>query len=139
MTAQMKAIARLAATALVLPRVASLRVRAAVLGLDAAFADSMQSLSKIPGLRGRYLRAAFLRQVLTDSAPDVTIEAGTLLSKAGATFAAENGASDQQLMAIFGWTNAEQAAVYTRTANRAKMAAMGVGMLEPEDDIGDQT
>lgn len=53
------------------------------------------------------------------------------LRKAGATFAAENGASDQQLMAIFGWTNPEQAAVYTRTASRAKMAAMGVGMLEP--------
>lgn len=57
------------------------------------------------------------------------------LRKAGATFAAENGASDQQLMAIFGWTNPEQAAVYTRTANRAKMAAMGVSMLEPEDEI----
>jgi integrase len=60
------------------------------------------------------------------------------LRKAGATFAAENGASDQQLMAIFGWTNPEQAAVYTRTANRAKMAAMSVEMLEPEDDIEDQ-
>ena len=36
-----------------------------------------------------------------------------------------------QLMAIFGWTNPEQAAVYTRTASRAKMAAMGVGMLQP--------
>ncbi|WDR03666.1 tyrosine-type recombinase/integrase [Devosia algicola] len=56
------------------------------------------------------------------------------LRKAGATFAAENGASDQQLMAIFGWTNPEQAAVYTRTASRAKMAAMGVGMLDPKDE-----
>lgn len=61
------------------------------------------------------------------------------LRKAGATIAAENGASDQQLMAIFGWTNPEQAAVYTRTANRAKMAAMGVGMLQPTDDQQDQT
>lgn len=56
------------------------------------------------------------------------------LRKAGATIAAENGASDQQLMAIFGWTNPEQAAVYTRTASRAKMAAMGIGMLVPHPE-----
>ena len=61
------------------------------------------------------------------------------LRKAGATFAAENGATDQQLMAIFGWTNPEQAAVYTRTASRAKMAAMGVGMLMPGSSEEDQT
>lgn len=61
------------------------------------------------------------------------------LRKAGATIAAENGATDQQLMAIFGWTNPEQAAVYTRTANRARMAAMGVGMLEPSAAQEDQT
>lgn len=56
------------------------------------------------------------------------------LRKAGATIAAEHGASDQQLMAIFGWTNPEQAAVYTRTANRAKLAAMAAGMLVPSED-----
>lgn len=61
------------------------------------------------------------------------------LRKAGATIAAENGATDQQLMAIFGWTNPEQAAVYTRTASRAKMAAMGVGMLIPGADIEEET
>lgn len=61
------------------------------------------------------------------------------LRKAGATIAAENGATDQQLMAIFGWTNPEQAAVYTRTANRAKMAAMGVEMLIPGAENEDQT
>ena len=61
------------------------------------------------------------------------------LRKAGATFAAENGATDQQLMAIFGWTNPEQAAVYTRTASRAKMAAMGVGMLQPNAAEEDQS
>jgi integrase len=51
------------------------------------------------------------------------------LRKAGATIAAENGATDQQLMAIFGWTNPEQAAVYTRKANRAVMAEMGAGKI----------
>lgn len=60
------------------------------------------------------------------------------LRKAGATIAAENGASDQQLMAIFGWTNPEQAAVYTRTASRARMAAMGVEMLIPTSNNEDE-
>lgn len=60
------------------------------------------------------------------------------LRKAGATIAAENGASDQQLMAIFGWTNPEQAAVYTRTASRARMAAMSVEMLIPGVNNEDQ-
>ncbi len=44
------------------------------------------------------------------------------LRKAGATIAAENGATEQQLMAIFDWTTPSQAAVYTRKANRKKMA-----------------
>jgi integrase len=44
------------------------------------------------------------------------------LRKAGATIAAENGATDHQLMALFGWTNIRQAQTYTRQANRERMA-----------------
>lgn len=51
------------------------------------------------------------------------------LRKAGATFAAENGASDQQLMAMFGWTDARQAALYTRKASRATLAGEAARML----------
>lgn len=58
------------------------------------------------------------------------------LRKAGATIAAENGASDNQLMAIFGWTRPNQAAVYTRTANRAKMAAQAAGLIVPQHETG---
>lgn len=82
----MKAIVRVVALLLVWPRTLSLALRARLIGRDAAFADSMQALSRVPGLRGRYLRAAFLRLVLPECARDVTIEAGTLLSKASATF-----------------------------------------------------
>lgn len=56
------------------------------------------------------------------------------LRKAGATIAAENGASDNQLMAIFGWSNPSQAAVYTRTASRAKLAAMATSLIVPQDE-----
>lgn len=51
------------------------------------------------------------------------------LRKAGATIAAENGATDRQLMAIFGWKNAEQATIYTEKAERRKMARSGMGMI----------
>ncbi|WP_338690171.1 tyrosine-type recombinase/integrase [Bradyrhizobium sp. 26S5] len=50
--------------------------------------------------------------------------------KIAATIAAENGATAHQLMAIFGWTNIRQAEVYTREAERARLAAQGIGTLD---------
>ncbi|MDE4913513.1 tyrosine-type recombinase/integrase [Methylobacterium sp. 092160098-2] len=45
------------------------------------------------------------------------------LRKAGAARAAEEGATESQLNALFGWADgSRESAVYTRTANRAKMA-----------------
>ena len=51
------------------------------------------------------------------------------LRKAGATIAAENGASDQQLMAMWGWTDARQAGLYTRKASRATLAGQAAKNL----------
>lgn len=53
------------------------------------------------------------------------------LRKAGATRAAERGASERQLMAIFGWTTGKQAAHYTRAADRAKLARDAAMLLLP--------
>ena len=53
------------------------------------------------------------------------------LRKAGATIAAENGATEHQLMAIFGWDSPKQAAVYTRRANRKRLAADAMHKLVP--------
>ena len=44
------------------------------------------------------------------------------LRKAGATRAANNGATEAQLEAIFGWRGGGMAALYTREANRVKLA-----------------
>lgn len=44
------------------------------------------------------------------------------LRKAGATIAAENGATEPQLMAIFGWSDTQQAAHYIKEANRKRLA-----------------
>jgi integrase len=45
------------------------------------------------------------------------------LRKAGATLAAEGGATDRELMAMFDWTTASQATVYTRAADKKRLAA----------------
>jgi integrase len=44
------------------------------------------------------------------------------LRKAGATIAAENGATDRMLMAMYGWTSSQQATTYTAAADRKKLA-----------------
>lgn len=51
------------------------------------------------------------------------------LRKAGAAIAAENGATERQLMAIFGWTTMKEAARYTRTARQKLLAATAMGLL----------
>jgi integrase len=51
------------------------------------------------------------------------------LRKAGATRAAENGATVAELEAIFGWHGGGMAALYTRKANRKKLAGGAIGKL----------
>jgi integrase len=51
------------------------------------------------------------------------------LKKAAATICAEMGASDRQMMALFDWSSESMATVYTRKANKAKLAAGAAGAL----------
>jgi integrase len=51
------------------------------------------------------------------------------LRKAGATMLANNGASEHQLMAVYGWSSPKQAAIYTRQANRRKLASDAIHLL----------
>jgi integrase len=53
------------------------------------------------------------------------------LRKAGATIAAENGATEHQLMAMYGWESPKQAAVYTRKANRKKLTGDAMKLIVP--------
>jgi hypothetical protein len=43
---------------------------------------------------------------------------------------ADNGATEAQLMAVFGWTDAKMATLYTRTANRRRLAAESIAKLD---------
>lgn len=51
------------------------------------------------------------------------------LRKAGATRAANNGATVAQLNAIYGWTGEKMASLYTRSADRVKLARDAIGKL----------
>jgi integrase len=53
--------------------------------------------------------------------------------KAGATIAAENGATAHQLMAIFGWDTLKQAEVYTKAANRKRLAENSMHLIEAQE------
>ena len=48
------------------------------------------------------------------------------LRKAGATIAAENGATERELMAMYGWETAEEARIYTRAAEQKRLAVSGM-------------
>jgi integrase len=49
--------------------------------------------------------------------------------KLAATRMANNGATEAQLMAVFGWTDPKMAAHYTRTADRRRLAAEAMDKL----------
>lgn len=51
------------------------------------------------------------------------------LRKAAATRAANNGATERELEAIFGWTGGQMASLYTRSADRKKLAAGAMDKL----------
>lgn len=66
------------------------------------------------------------------------------IRKFAATNAANNGATVSQLEAIFGWAGGQMAALYTKTANRRRLALGAMHMLNrsepsmcpPEDKVG---
>lgn len=56
------------------------------------------------------------------------------LRKAGASIAAENGATERQLMAIYGWSTMKEAARYTKAARQKVLAASGMKLLVHNED-----
>jgi virginiamycin A acetyltransferase len=79
-----KSTARALATIVIVPRVIAFRVFALILGGDRAFESAVQAIARMPGVRGQYLRNAFLRRAIRRCDPTATLCFGTLLSKTGA-------------------------------------------------------
>jgi hypothetical protein len=60
-------------------------------------------------------------------------QAALVLRKVAATRAAENGATEFELMAIFGWTDPKIAAPYVKAVNRTRLPAQAKGSrTQPE-------
>jgi integrase len=57
------------------------------------------------------------------------------LRKAGATRAANNGATEAELEAIFGWRGGKMASLYTREADRARLARRAMRKLLLDENV----
>jgi virginiamycin A acetyltransferase len=84
----LKTVARGVALLLVLPWLLVYWAKIPLLGRDQALEGSSESLSVIPGLRGKYMRRAFLACVLAECHPTASIGFGVLFSKTGARIGA---------------------------------------------------
>ena len=80
----LKSAARAAAFLIVLPRILSFRFWSSFLGRDRALQGATQSLARVTGIRGQYLRRAFLAHAIAGCHPTAAICWGTVFSKAGA-------------------------------------------------------
>ena len=69
----------------------------------------------------------FEKRVAEAGLPDICTPHG--LRKIGAVRAAENGATEQQMMAIFGWDSPKLAAYYAKMANQKKLAGAAMHKL----------
>jgi hypothetical protein len=61
------------------------------------------------------------------------------LRKAGATIAANNGATAHQLMAMFGWRMLKMAEQHTRAADQQRLAEAAMHMLDTREQTGTES
>lgn len=95
-------------------------------------------LSFIAGERGRPLTKESFGNWFREACTAAKVPgAAHGLRKAGATRAAENGATTKQLKSIFGWEDDKMPELYTRTADRARMARSAMSMLEKRTESAD--
>lgn len=91
-------------------------------------------LTFIVGADGR----AFVKEAFGNAFREACRKAGVPGSahgvrKLAATTMAENGATEAQLEAVFGWTGGRMASLYTRSANRRRLATSSAHLLVNEE------
>ena len=59
------------------------------------------------------------------------------LRKAGATIAANNGATPYELTAMYGWASTKMAEIYTKMADRVRLAERAANKLYPHPKKGE--
>ena len=97
-------------------------------------ATKIGSESFLETSRGRPFSATGFGNWFRDRCNEAALQHCTChgLRKAGATIAAERGATTHQLMAIFDWATPHQAEVYTRKADRTRLTREGMKLLSRE-------
>jgi len=84
----------------------------------------------IIGERGHAFTKESFGNVFSEAASAAGVEKSAHgVRKIAATIAAENGATEAELDAIFGWTGGRMAAHYTKQANRARLAKQAAKKL----------
>jgi integrase len=87
-------------------------------------------LTFIVGVNGRPLTKESFGNLFKDACKAAGVPGSAHgVRKLAATRMANNGATEAQLMAVFGWTDPKMAAHYTRTANRRQLAAQSIEKL----------
>lgn len=81
---RLKSLAITLARILILPRLALFHLSSSLIGKDGALEGATQALARIPGLRGQYVRRAFLPLAGVRCHPSATVCFGTVFSKIGA-------------------------------------------------------
>ena len=98
-------------------------------------AGPIGELSIIASKKGQPLRKEVVGTLFKKAcqAAGITDKSAHGIRKAAATRAANNGATVATLEAIFGWEGGQMAALYTRAADRKRLAAEHMGKLsKPE-------
>ena len=88
-------------------------------------------LTFIAGARGRPLTKESFGNEFRDACREAGVPGSAHgLRKLGATRAADNGATESELEAIFGWTDGHMASLYTRSANRRRLSLGAMHKLD---------
>jgi integrase len=88
-------------------------------------------LSFIAGANGRPLTKESFGNLFREACKEAGVPGSAHgVRKLAATRLANAGATEAELMAIFGWSDHQMAAHYTRSANRRRLSMQGFGKLE---------
>jgi integrase len=99
---------------------------------EALKAGPTGELAFICGLNGKPMTKESFGNAFSEACRQAGIKKSAHgLRKIGATRAANNGATVAQLNAIFGWTGTDMASLYTRSADRKRLAQDAIAMLAP--------
>src|SRR5262249_46141740 len=98
--------------------------------VEALHAGPTGDLAFIVGANGKPLTKESFGNLFSEACRDAGVNKSAHgLRKIAATRAAENGATLAQLNAIFGWSGSAMASVYTKSADRARLARESIGKL----------